>query len=324
MPALLVPAASLAFVGLVQGASISANFPNEDGSYGDVSRDFVGQGAANVASGILQGMPVGGSVSASAINKAAGARSRQSLLIAGLVMAVVIVAFGEVVGYVAMPALAGLLMLIGFRTIKPDDLKSVWRTGNVQKVVLVMTFILTMLIPLQYAVMAGVGVSVILYVVRQSNQITVRRWELDADGHVIETDPPATLGPDEVVVLQPYGSLFFAAAPVFETLLPAVTEASRNSVVILRLRGRTDLGTTFMDVLLRYAQSLAAVGSKLVVVSTNERIDEQLGVTGITAVIGADNVYAGDHRVGAAIRRAYDDALAWVAANRDPGGTGPG
>ena len=100
-----------------------------------------------------------------------------------------------------------------------------------------------------------------------------------------------------------------------------MTEASRNSVVILRLRGRTDLGTTFMDVLLRYAQSLAAVDSKLVVVSTNERIDEQLGVTGITAVIGADNVYAGDHRVGAAIRRAYDDALAWVAAKRDRGGS---
>ena len=126
VPVLIVPAASLAFVGLVQGASISANFPNEDGSYGDVSRDFVGQGAANVASGILQGMPVGGSVSASAINKAAGARSRQSLLIAGLVMAVVIVAFGEVVGHVAMPALAGLLMLIGFRTVKPADLQSVW------------------------------------------------------------------------------------------------------------------------------------------------------------------------------------------------------
>ena len=140
---------------------------------------------------------------------------------------------------------------------------------------------------------------------------------------MIETDPPATLGPDEVVVLQPYGSLFFAAAPVFETLLPAVTEASRSSVVILRLRGRTDLGTTFMDVLLRYAQSLAAVGSKLVLVSTNERIDEQLAVTGITAVIGAENIYRGDERVGAALRRAYDDAVAWVAARPAGGGTRP-
>ncbi len=324
VPVLLLPAASLAFVGLVQGAGISANFPNADGTYGDVSRDFVGQGAASVAAGVFQGMPVGGSVSASALNKAAGARSRQSLLIAGLVMAVVTVAFGAAVGKVAMPALAGLLMLIGFRTVKPADLQSVWRTGTVQKVVLVVTFLLTMVIPLQYAVLVGVGVSMILYVVRQSNKVTIARWELTAEGHVIETDPPATLAADDVVVLQPYGSLFFAAAPVFETLLPAVTDASRNSVVIVRLRGRTDLGTTFMDVLLRYAESLAAVGSKLVVVSTNDRIDEQLSLTGITAVIGAENVYAGDERVGAAVRRAYDDAVVWVAARPDRRSTGPG
>ena len=78
---LLVPAVSLAFVGLVQGAGISANFPNPDGSYPDASRDFVGQGVANVASGVFQGMPVGGSVSASSLNKEAGARSRWSLVV---------------------------------------------------------------------------------------------------------------------------------------------------------------------------------------------------------------------------------------------------
>ena len=71
---------SLALVGLVQGAGISANFPNEDGSYPDPSRDFTGQGFANIASGALEGMPVGGSVSASAVNKAAGARTRTSLV----------------------------------------------------------------------------------------------------------------------------------------------------------------------------------------------------------------------------------------------------
>ncbi len=107
IPSLLVPAVSLAFVGLVQGAGISANFPNPDGRYPDASRDFVGQGAANLASGVLRGMPVGGSVSATSLNKAAGARSRRSLLFATVVMAVVIVAFGNAVGSIAMPTLAG-------------------------------------------------------------------------------------------------------------------------------------------------------------------------------------------------------------------------
>ncbi|HEY5185470.1 MAG TPA: SulP family inorganic anion transporter [Actinomycetes bacterium] len=320
IPALIVPALSLAFVGLVQGASISANYPNPDGGFPDASRDFVGQGVANVAAGVFQGMPVGGSVSASALNKTAGGRSRQSLFIAGVVMAIVILAFSTVIGYVAMPALAGLLILIGYRTIKPDDLTSVWKTGVVQKAVLAITFTLTMIIPLQYAVLVGVGVSVILHVVRQSNQVTIRRREHDARGNLIESDPPAVIPPHEVVVLQPYGSLFFAAAPVFESQLPAATEASRNSVVILRLRGRSDLGTTFMDVLLRYAQALAAVGSRLLIVSTNADIDEQLAVTGITAVVGPDGIYRGDERVGASLRRAELDAIAWIEDRRHADG----
>ena len=312
LPSLIIPAMSLAFVGLVQGASISANYPNPDGRFPDASRDFVGQGVANVAAGVFQGMPVGGSVSASALNKTAGARSRQSLFIAGIVMAIVILAFGTLIGYVAMPALAGLLMLIGYRTIKPYDLVSVWKTGVVQKAVLVITFTLTMIIPLQYAVLVGVGVSVILFVVRQSNRVTIRRRSRDEDGHVVETDPPGQIPAGEVVVLQPYGSLFFAAAPVFEAQLPAVTPTSRNSVVIVRLRGRSDLGTTFMDVLRRYAESLNAVGSRLMIVSTNADIDEQLAVTGITPVVGDHGIYRGDERVGGAIRRAEDDAIAWI------------
>ena len=321
VPSLVVPALSLAFVGLIQGAAISANFPNPDGRYPDVSRDFIGQGAANVIAGIFRGMPVGGSMSASSLNKAAGARSRMSLMIAGVVMAVVIIAFAGLVGYIAMPALAGLLMLVGYRTIEPDDLRSVWKTGAVQKAVLLTSFVLTMVIPLQYAVLVAVGLSVILHVVRQSNQVTVKRWLLDPDGNLIETDPPAQLPANEVVALQPYGSLFFAAAPVLEAQLPATDGAGRNSVVILRLRGRTDLGTTVMDVLRRYAQALVATGSKLVIVSASERIQEQLRVTGVTDLITPQNIYSGDERVAATLKRAYADAMTWIEQNQLAGGT---
>ncbi len=321
VPSLVVPAVSLAFVGLVQGAAISAGFPNPDGRYPDASRDFIGQGAANVIAGIFRGMAVGGSMSATSLNRAAGARSRIALMIASVVMAVVIIAFADLVGHIAMPALAGLLMLVGYRTIKPDDLRSVWKTGAVQKAVLATSFALTMVIPLQYAVLAGVGLSVILHVVRQSNQVTIKRWRLDPDGNLIETDPPTQLPAGEVVALQPYGTLFFAAAPVLESQLPAPAAISLNSVVILRLRGRTDLGTTFMDVLRRYAQALTAAGSKLVIVSASERIQEQLRVTGVTDLITPENIYAGDERVGATLKRAYADATAWIEHNQHATGT---
>jgi SulP family sulfate permease len=319
IPQLIIPALSLAFIGLVQGAGISANFPDENGDYPDASRDFVGQGAANVAVGIFQGMPVGGSMSASSLVKSAGAKTRMALLIAGFVMAIVIIVFGSVVGYIAMPALAGLLIVVGYRTIKPADIKAVWKTGMMQATVMTVTFALTMIIPLQYAVLVGVGISMILFVINQSNRVTIKRWLIGDDGSMQEVEPPATVGDAEVIVLQPYGSLFFAAAPVFEELLPDVDDASNGSVVILRLRGRTDLGSTFMDVLRRYAESLTAAGSKLVIISADENIHQQLAVTRVTAAVGTDNIYTSDQWIGATLKQAYADAVVWVDSASDQG-----
>jgi SulP family sulfate permease len=316
IPILIIPALSLAFIGLVQGAGISANFPNADGSYPDASRDFVGQGAANIAVGAFQGMPVGGSMSASSLVKNAGAKSRVALLIAGVVMGVVILVFGSVVGYIAMPALAGLLMIVGYRTVKPDDIKAVWKTGAVQASVMSVTFVLTMLIALQYAVLVGIGISMILYIIKQSNQIVIKRRLIDDEGNTREVDAPAEVGANEVVVLQPYGSLFFASAPVFDDQLPDVTDATRNSVVILRLRGRSDLGSTFMDVLYRYAEVLRDADSKLVLVSASETTHQQLAVTRVTSVVGTQNIYTSDEWVGKTLNTAYRDAIDWVEAHR--------
>jgi SulP family sulfate permease len=117
------------------------------------------------------------------------------------------------------------------------------------------------------------------------------------------------------VILQPYGSLFFASAGVFEDELPEVTQDSTNSVVILRLRGRSDLGSTFMDVLARYAEDLSAVGSKLVLVSADEQLIEQLDVTGVTAAVGEDNIYSTDERVGATMAKAAEEATDWIAGD---------
>jgi len=313
VPALLVPAASLAFIALVQGAGISAMYAKADGQRPDVSRDFIGQGVANAATALTAGMPVGGSASASALNAAAGAKTRRAPMIAALVMILVVIVFGSAVDYLAMPALAGLLILVGYRTIRPADIQSVWKAGNVQKAVLVVTFALTMFVPLQYAVLVGVGVSVVLHVVQQSNQVTVRRRMKNEAGDTIEVDPPKEVPAGEVVVLQPYGSLFFASAPVFEEALPAITATSTGSVVIIRLRGRVELGTTFVDVLARYAVELEAAGSRLFIVSVASGVMRQLKTGGVLDAVGDDGIFLGDERVGAALVQAESAAEVWIA-----------
>ena len=84
LPALIQPALALAIVGVVQGAAISHEFPNPDGSKPDPSGDFKGQGMANIITGFFQGMPVGGSFSATSILVSAGARTRFANIVSGL------------------------------------------------------------------------------------------------------------------------------------------------------------------------------------------------------------------------------------------------
>lgn len=309
---LAVPALSLALVGLVQGAAISSSTPNPDGRYPNVSADFRGQGVANIVTGLFHGMPVGGSMSATALVRAAGAKSALANLVAGIVMAIVILTLGPVIGYVAMPALAGLLMLVGFRTVKPHDVAMVWRTGRIQATVLSVTFLLTLLIPLQYAVIVGVGLAVILHVARQSNRVVVKRWVFEAGSpHPTETKSPAHVEPGETIVLVTYGSLFFAAAPVFQAQLPKVSDASAGAAVILRLRGKDDLGSTFIRVLERYARELSEAGGVLLLAGVNHRVLRQLSDTKVLALLGEHHVFPETPRVGEAVDQARAYAETW-------------
>ena len=311
-PNLLIPALSLTFIGLVQGAAVSAGIPTADGRRADANRDFMGQGLGNVVSGLFQGMPVGGSMSGSSLIVQAGAKTRLSLFVAGAVMAVVIFALADVVAFVAMPALAGLLIVVGWRAIKPSRIYSVIKSGLLPTTIMAVTFGLTLIIPLQFAVLVGVGLGVILYVAEQSNSVRVRAVVIADDGRMRETDPPAVVPPGVVLVLQPYGSLFFASAPVFERQLPDVSRESSGSVVIVRLRGTDEIGLSHVEVLRRFAAELRDADSTLKVVATEDRVVSQLDAGGLTADIGADNVYRGTEWVGEGLRRAYADARAEI------------
>lgn len=319
VPMLVVPAVSLAFIGLVQGAAVSAGIPTVDGRPANTNRDFIGQGTGNLVSGLFQGMPVGGSMSGSSLIVQAGARSRLALFIAGGVMALVVFLLADVVAFVAMPALAGLLIVIGFGAIKPSRVYSVVKSGPLPTAIMAVTFGLTLIIPLQFAVLAGVGLGIILYVAQQSNRVRVRAVQVLGDGRLRETDPPAVVPAGEVLVLQPYGSLFFASAPIFEKQLPQVGPASRDAIVIVRLRGTDQIGLSLVDVLRRFAHQLSDAGSSLRVVATEDRVIDQLAAGGLTDDIGAQSIYKGTEWVGETLRRAHAEAQEEIAGRAAPG-----
>jgi SulP family sulfate permease len=297
-PALIIPGLALTLVGLVQGAGVSQNYVNPDGNYPNPSGDFTGQGVANIAAGLFQGMPVGGSLSATALIHSSGARSRFANIFAGITIVIALLLFGDAIAALAMPALAGLLIVVGFGTLKIRDIELVWKTGNVQRTIMAITFVFTLLIPLQYAVLIGVALAILLFVINQSNKITLKEWIVHEGKLPHEQDAPEVVEPNRIVVLVPYGSLFFAAAAIFEEELPMVDEDTRNSVVILWLHGRTDLGSTFLGILERYSDNLKAHESRLILTGVSDFSLRVIKQTGQIEVFGRENVFKATDEVG--------------------------
>src|SRR5690606_29660790 len=110
-------ALAVAAIVLVQGAGVSEAARNTDGR-ADADRDFVAQGAGNVAAGILSGMPVGGSVGQTALGMASGGRTRWSVVFAGIWMVVIVAAFSRVVGMVAVPTLGAILVVAAVGSLR--------------------------------------------------------------------------------------------------------------------------------------------------------------------------------------------------------------
>ena len=305
---LALPALGLAIISLVQGAGVSENNPNPDGSYGEPSRDFVAQGMANLVGGLFRALPVGGSLSSSAVGVSSGAQSRWANIFAGLIVAAATLALGGLVGRLPLAALGGLLLLAGARAIDRARVMLVLRTGWPAAAVMLITFAATLALPLHVAVMVGVAVSILLHLGRAVDKVCVH--ELVMSGGLPEERPaPHALTSRDVTVLLPQGSMFFAGAQSLAEVLPDVGDAD-EPIVLLLLRGRKDLGSTFIRVITRYAGALRARKGRLMLVGVNDHVLRQLRRTGALTVIGAQNVFPATPRYGEALLLAREAALA--------------
>jgi SulP family sulfate permease len=309
---MLVPAVSIGIIGLVQGAGVGQSYPNPDGKYPNVSRDFTGQGLANMAASFFQGIPGGGSMSGTAVSVNAGAHSRWANIFAGILVAAIVLLFVDIVNLIPMTALGGLLIVVGFQNIQPEEIATVWQTNLVARTAMVLTLLATLALPLQFAILVGVAISILLHVFQSSNQIEVVQFVPVEGGFPLERPAPEILPSREVTLLFAYGSLFFAAATTFENKLPSADEA-RQAVVILLVRGRSEVGSTFIGVLRRYVDALQANGGKLMLAGVSPSLHDQLARTGAIDIIGEENLFEVQAQLGAAMNEALAAARAWLA-----------
>ena len=160
--------------------------------------------------------------------------------------------------------------------------------------------------------MVGIVLSILDFVYTSSQDIQVVELVSTEDGDFETKSPPAKLADNRVTVLYSWGTLFFAGARTMEALLPRAQETHR-AVVILRLHGRTQIRSTFILVLERYAQKLQENGGKLILSGVSETVKEQLDKTETTDTIPETDIFMATTRLGASTKAAIEAANRWLA-----------
>jgi len=303
---------AVAVLVLIQGAGVSESAPNPDGTPADANQDFVAQGTGNLLSGLFGGQPVGGSVGQTALSVAAGAQGRWAAIFSGLWMVVIIVAFSQAVGTVVVATLAAVLIMAAIGSFRTGAMRAILRTSRMSQVAAISTFVATLLLPVAAAVGLGFVISLVMQLNREALDLRVVSLVPGPDRTLVEHEAPAALPSRQVVLLDVYGSLFYAGARTVQAHLPDPTGADHPAVV-LRLRGRAMLGATAFVVLADYADRVSAAGGRFYLSGLDPAVQQQMRMN---RTVGGDDgevrVFEASPVVGEASLAAYDDAQAWL------------
>jgi SulP family sulfate permease len=317
-PSLITGAVAVALVALAQAAGIGAAVPNPDGSRTDLSTDFTAQGLANVAGGIFQALPTGGSLSRTGVATSAGGRTRWAGIFAGIWLAVIVVTLGPYAELIPMPVIGGLLLVIGGELIagRLPDIRLVLRTSKLPAAAMIVTFLATTQIPLQDAIFLGAGVSLLLFCVASARHGRLVALAPGRNGRWVVTEPPARTPSNAVTVLHYDGVSLFAEIPGLQQSWPDTSE-STNAVIILSMRTVPDVPSSTVLKFLRGRQlELADRGNRFILAGVPAEMMAQLRRTGIIDHLDPANLYPARPELFGALDDAVADARRWIDEHR--------
>lgn len=202
LPSLLIPAIVIALVGFTEAAAIATAFAAEDREAWHPSREFIAQGAANLASGLAGGFPVGGSFARSSLNKIAGAKSRWSGAVTGLAV-LAFVPFSGLLEDLPTAVLAAIVVTAVARLIKPRQILEIWRRSRPQSGVAAVTLAATLVLSprIDLAVLVGIALAIVVHLGRE--------LRLDIDVRI----------EDQELRIAPDGVVYFGSTPQLTNLL---------------------------------------------------------------------------------------------------------
>ena len=247
--------------------------------------ELVAQGAGNIASALFGGIPATGAIARTAANIKNGGRTPVAGMVHSITLVIVLVVLMPYAGMIPMPTIAAILFIVAYNMCQ-------WRTflqlvkiaPKSDILVLVVTFVLTVLFDLVVAIEIGMILACLLFIKRMSEETKAESWVYTDDDTVAVNENLRKL-PAEIRVYEVSGPLFFGASDAIEHI---VVEESAKCLV-LRMRAVPALDSTAMNALTALTKTCESKGVTIVVSHVNEQPMKVMKKAGFVALAGEEN-----------------------------------
>jgi SulP family sulfate permease len=257
----------------------------------DLNQQCLSEGLANLAGSFFSCMPGSGSLTRSAINQQAGARTQWSGVISAVAVALIVVLLAPFARYIPRSALAGLLMLTAARMVNLKELKYHVRASRFDAVIVTTTAISAFAISIEFCVLIGVFMSFLLAVPRTGNMLLTEFVEA-GDDHVRERLEEDRL-PASVLVFGLEGELFFGSSVSLEQHLETIEArvTTETRVVVMRMKRVRNPDAVGLALVSGLVERLHSRGVRVLLCGVRSELRASLERSGLLARLHADHVF---------------------------------
>jgi SulP family sulfate permease len=302
---LLGPAAAIAVLGSIEAIAIARTLADRSGQDFDANQQLIGEGVANVGTGLFGGITSSGSFTRSAVNYEAGAHTRLAGVLCGLLVLALLLLFAPLANRIPIAALAGSLLHVALILVDPRKIKVSMTTTRADRWGLLITFAGVLLLShLEQALLVGIAISLAI-VTRRAERFELHRLELGEDGELHERAWDGREEGENIVALDLNGELFFAAVDNVERALRPLTNGDVDYLV-LRLRNARNLDSTMCEGLERLAETMKENGGQIIFSGVPRGTEGTLRRAGVIDHLGEDSLFPTEGRVYRSTRHAIE------------------
>ena len=273
---LLPVAVTIALLGGIESLLSATVADNMGGSKHDSNKELVGQGIANIATPFFGGIPATGAIARTATNIKTGAVSPMSGIIHGIVVLMVLLVLSPYATHIPLASMAPILMFVAWNMSERKEFAHVLKTKSADSVVLLVTFLVTVLTDLIMGVGIGLVIAFVTFIIKMSHSLKIRERSHEVNPEII----PSASSNSRIDVYNLEGPLFFGSIDVLESNILENLD-NKTSVLVLSMRRVSYMDTSAEAALLAIVNRIRKYKGKLVISGIQQQPKELLISTGL-------------------------------------------